>query len=134
MLKKNRNLGSERSQVQALSVTQRKRARVVLERKETRRVTGIQQTAIARQVAVVCRVDGVVTRVLAELEREERRLAPRDVGVDVDLVASVAQMRKPAPADRSQIHLRPRCQIHEPNQFKSHQFSINSNNFEEDYH
>ena len=87
---------------------------MVFERKEARRCALFQKSAIARQVAVVGRVDGVQTRVVAEFERKERRRTPRDVGIDVDLVAGITQVRKATAAHRTKIHLRTGSQMNEP--------------------
>lgn len=55
-------------------------------------------------VAGVQRVLAALVR--AELEREERVLAPGHVGVHVDLVQALRQVREALAPDRAQVHLR----------------------------
>ena len=95
------NLGSEGSQIEALCVAEGERSGVVFERKVARRVALVQQPAVAAQVAVVGRMNGVETRVVAEFQRKERRGTPRNVGVHLDFVSRVAQMSKTAPTHRA---------------------------------
>ena len=103
------NLGAEWSEIKSGGIAQCDVASVVLEREEASRIDGFDQTSVARQVAVVGRVDGVVARFFAELERKERRRPPRDVGVHMDLVTGVAQMGETTATHRSQVHLWSRC-------------------------
>ncbi len=110
------HLGAEGGQVEAVGVAQGQLALVVLEREVAGVGAAVEQAAVAAQVAVVGRVDGVVARVVAKLEREQRRGAPRNVGVDVDLVAQRRQVREAAPTHRAQVRLRPRRQVHVPGQ------------------
>jgi len=74
---------------------------VVLEGEETGRITLFQQTSIPTQVAVIGRVDGIESRVVSELEREERRGAPRDIGVHLDFIPGVAQVGEAPTAARA---------------------------------
>ena len=109
-----RYLGSEGSQVESLGVPQGKRTAEIFDGEQTGFVAFLQQTPVAAQIAIVGRVDGVVARIVAKLEREERRRPPRNVGVHVNLVAEVAQMSESSTADGTQIGLRTRRQMHEP--------------------
>lgn len=90
------NLGSEGSQVESLCVAEGEGSRVVFQGKIASRVALLQEPAVSAQVAVVGCVDGVKTRVVPELEREERGGTPRDVGIDLDLIPGIAQMGETA--------------------------------------
>ena len=103
------DLRAEGSQIKSLGVAQSQSSCVVFKRKEACRCALLQQTSVARQVAVIGRVDGIETRIVAEFERKERRRTPRDVGIDVDLVTSVAQVGKTTSTHRPQVHLRTSC-------------------------
>ena len=59
-------------------------------------------------------MNGVLVRLLPELEGEEGVLAPRDVLLDVDLLLIVAEVREPLPPDGEEVDLRPRGQVNEP--------------------
>ena len=70
------------------------------------------QPPLALQVQVVARVQRVV--VVAELQREERVLAPGDVGVHVDFVLLLGEVGEALPADAVQVDLRSGGQVDVP--------------------
>lgn len=58
------------------------------------------------EVLVIAGVEGVLAALVrAELQREQRVLAPRHVGVHVDLVQGLGQVSEPLTADGTQVHL-----------------------------
>lgn len=62
--------------------------------------------AAGAQVLVVAGVQRVLAALVgAELQREQRVLAPRHVGVHVDLVQRLRQVREALAPDRAQVHL-----------------------------
>ena len=57
-------------------------------------------------------MEGVV--VVAELQSEERVLAPGDVGVDVNFVLIFGEVGESLPAQAVQVDLRPRRKVRVP--------------------
>jgi len=64
---------------------------------------------------VVARVQGITTALLGtELQRKERILAPRNVGIHMDLILRLREMSEPLASNGTQIHLRPGSQMDRP--------------------
>ena len=80
---------------------------MVLDAEEAILRAGALKTAFALQVEVVTSMEGVV--VVAELQCEERVLAPRDVGVDVDFVLVFRKMCEALAAQTVEVDLGSRC-------------------------
>lgn len=77
---------------------------VVLDTEEAVARAVVDQLAVHTQVFVVGGVDGVLA--VTELQREERVLPPRHVGVHLDLCARLVQVGVPLAPQRSQVHLK----------------------------
>lgn len=101
--------------VRSAGLPQGERSLMILGREQAVRIALIDELSLPRQILVVARVQGVLSAFLhAELESEESVFAPGNVGVDVDLVEILGEVRKSLPSDGPQIHLRPRGQMNQP--------------------
>lgn len=93
-------LRADRRQVQAVTVAQCQVAAVVLGTEQAVVGAAWLQLAVAVQVLVVACVQCVTAALLrAELQREQRVFAPRNIGVHMDLVLAVGQVRESLPTD-----------------------------------
>ena len=79
---------------------------MILEGEEAGIIAFLQETSITAQVAIVRCVDGVMTRLLTELEGEKCGRTPRDVGIDMDFITGITQVSKASPSNGAQVHLR----------------------------
>ena len=72
------------------------------------------EATISHQIHVVAGVDGVLVLLLAELEGEQRVLAPGHVLLHLDLGLLLGQPGEPLPADTAQVDLGPGSEMNVP--------------------
>ena len=97
-----------------LVVPQRDVAAVVLAREQTLLVELRPEPPVPHQIHVVAGVDGVLVLLLAELEGEQRVLAPGHVLLHLDLGLLLGQPGEPLPADTAQVDLGPGSEMNVP--------------------
>ena len=110
--------GPDGGQVEALVVPQRDVAAVVLAREQTLLVELRPEPPVPHQIHVVAGVDGVLVLLLAELEGEQRVLAPRHILLHLDLGLLLGQPGEPLPADAAQVDLGPGSKMNVPTNTK----------------